>query len=136
MRDLQMEGVYKALRRDGQGWVEGYFYLDTNETPLISSFLCDENSDTTLELEIDPSALCRYADTEDRNGTPIFENDIIRITGKGERLVKWSMKNLAWMYSANSEKPYNDYGGYLSEIPRLNITVIGNLFNERNRTED
>lgn len=125
MRDMDMEGIYRAKRRDGGGWVEGYFYLGANKTPFISSFLCDDNSDCTLEFEIDPTTLCRHADMKDRNGTPIFENDLIRITGKGERLVEWSTENLAWMHS---EKPYDDYDGYLSEIPRRNITVIGNLF--------
>ena len=131
MRD--MEGIYKAMRRDGGGWVEGYFYLGTNETPCISSFLCDDKSDCTLELEIDPTTLCRYADTKDRNGTPIFENDLVWATGKGERLVEWSTENLGWMYS---EKPYDDYDGYLSEIPRREMTVVGNLFSRTGQADD
>ena len=86
MRDMDMEGIYRAKRRDGGGWVEGYFYLDGNKTPCISSFLSDDKSDCTLELEIDPTTLCRHADMKDRNGTPIFENDLIQITGSNQFL--------------------------------------------------
>lgn len=128
MRD--MEGIYRAKRRDGGGWIEGYFYIGENDTPLISSLSADGDP---LEPEIDPSTLCRYTDKTDRHGTPIFENDIVRISGIGERLVQWSMGKLAWMYS---EKPYDHYEGYLSEIPSWKMTFAGNLFSQTEKPDD
>ena len=117
MRD--MEGFYKARRRDGGGWIEGYFLIrEPDSKPYISP-------DGVKIFEVDPSTLCRYTDMRDRKETPVYENDIINIPGRGNRLVEWSEENLSWMFSKN---PYDDYDDYFSEISRRNVTVIGNLF--------
>lgn len=119
----EMEGIYRALRTDGGGWTEGYFRTWLKDgKPYISP------PDKWTMHEINPETLSRYAERKDRNGKPIFENDILRLRYRTEEpevvAVVWSEDNLSFM---TVSKPDGDFLDYLAELPGM-CEVIGNLF--------
>ena len=74
MREILFKG--KSLL-SGE-WVEGYYIgpigvLDVHE-------ICDIHDITGTRVEVDPSTVCQYTGMTDKNGTKIFEGDIIHWT--------------------------------------------------------
>ena len=83
MREILFKG--KSLL-SGE-WVEGYYIgpigvLDVHE-------ICDIHDITGTRVEVDPSTVCQYTGMTDKNGTKIFEGDIIQWTNwNGELAMK------------------------------------------------
>ena len=130
----EMEGFYKARRRDGGGWIEGYLFFRVVEGLYNKPHI---TPDGLQVFEINPVTLSRYIGVKDRHGKPIYENDIIWISDKGYRLVEWSEENLSWMYSRMShdgEYKY-EYEDYIAELPRSRMVIKGNIFENENLLE-
>ena len=78
--------ICRAKSLDTGEWVYGY-YVSTTDPLLDCAYhyiLSQEyNSDTGLLdsfiswRRVDPNTVCRYTGMEDKNGTPIYENDCI-----------------------------------------------------------
>lgn len=80
-----MAGLYKAKRRDNTEWIEGYYAkvkhdLGRKEVDII--FPLDVESYPNCEFsryeDIYPDTLCEHIRMSDKNGKPIFENDIVK----------------------------------------------------------
>lgn len=80
-----MAGLYKAKRRDNTEWIEGYYakvkhYLGGKEVDII--FPLDVEAYPNCEFsryeDIYPDTLCEHIRMSDKNGKPIFENDIVK----------------------------------------------------------
>lgn len=82
-----MAGLYKAKRRDNTEWIEGYYAkvkhcFGRKEVDVDIIFPLDvelyPNCVFSRYEDIHPDTLCEHTRMSDKNGKPIFENDIVK----------------------------------------------------------
>ncbi len=122
MREILFKG--KSLL-SGE-WVEGYYIgpigvLDVHE-------ICDIHDITGTRVEVDPSTVCQCTGMTDKNGTKIFEGDIIHWTNwNGEQKEasvcydqEWN-RFCVWLNGAESM-------GVNIHLSTSGIEIVGNKF--------
>ena len=70
--------VFRGIRVDNQEWVEGYYVkAEKLNGDGYEYFIIEESANGSSHLVI-PETVSEYIGIHDKNGTKIFENDIVR----------------------------------------------------------
>lgn len=116
---------FKAKRLDGKGWVCGYFYEENGNTYIIENRQKESKLNRNPTYQVDPSTVCQFTGLKDKNGTPIYEGDMIMYKdNNAERRgdINWDSKAAAFCFGQ----------GFLFHYSSEDMVVIGNKFDKRN----
>lgn len=114
---MKREIKFKAKCLEGKGWAIG---------DLLHSY---KNGAIIVPIEgggafsVDPSTVCMFTGLTDKNGTPIYEGDIVmHKDNNAERRgdIIWDSKAAAFCFGQ----------GFLVHYPSENMVVIGNKFDK------
>ena len=123
---MKIENIkFKAKRLDNGEWIEGD--LVRSMTPIR---ICTPHSvfpNIPIVHRVDPSTVCMFTGLKDKNGTPIYEGDIVTYKdNNAERrgVIVWDNKSIAFCFG---------YGFFLCHFPSENMEVIGNKYDKEGK---
>ena len=84
------EILFRGKRISDGEWVEGYLGVEVGGAPVIEYCGTDEDvGDYVEEQFVNPETVGQYTGLTDKNGTKIFEGDILH-AAQGNFVVRWS----------------------------------------------
>lgn len=122
---MKREIKFKAKRIDNGKWVYGSLIRSTagikERAYIVDNF--SSMSDYSV-ISVDPSTVCQFTGLKDKNGTPIYEGDIVIYKdNNAERrgVIVWDNESIAFCF---------EKGFFLCHFPSKNMVIVGNKFDK------
>lgn len=124
------EILFRGQRIDNWEWCVGHLLrYDGGRARIVPSYTdiyCyknDKNTIVTIAYEVIPSTVCQYTELTDKNGTKIFEGDIVNILPEVDEIgvIEWADDEA--MFTLNADGWCANFDNYLPE----DVEVIGNI---------
>lgn len=75
---MKVESIkFKAKRLDDNTWVEGYFYAECGNAYIIEDRQSESMLNRNEAVLVDPATVCQFTGLKTKEGTPIYEGDIL-----------------------------------------------------------
>lgn len=124
------EILFRGKRIDNSEWVEGFPYITHGGEHQIRYYDSESNIENCSHTVI-PDTLGRFTGLTDKNGTKIFEGDIIKHTQvylhgtvKSIGYVKWSTAYACWLAGGYTNGRADMFLGDQS----YKLEVLGNIY--------
>lgn len=121
---MEREHLYRGKRVDNGQWIYGDLLTSNGTCCEIS----DWNAVDYSRHDVDPETVGQYTGMTDKNGTKIFEGDIV----KEKHKVHERIYSIIWRddcFSMSAQTKHISY--YLDEIISSHCEVIGNIYDNK-----
>lgn len=131
------EYLFRGKRKDNEEWVHGDLWCNPYGKRVVCIVSPINNQGTTGGNEVDAETVGQYTGMVDKNGTKIFEGDIVEFTDSdGDTTlyeVFWDGNNGKFAIAASGNRNYVDDFELFDELFERNeyfklFEVIGNIF--------
>jgi uncharacterized phage protein (TIGR01671 family) len=126
---MKIENIkFKAIRLDGKGWVEGYFYAECGNAYIIEDRQEESMLNRNQANPVDPDTVCMFTGLKDRNGVEVFENDIVKAVDWEETICNVEYKDYG--FSLYSKCFRDNVLPLFVAVDNCDIYVVGNKFDK------
>ena len=114
MREIKFRG----LRVDGKGWVYGALFTDNQKTMI--RWMHNPLTNDYTDIEVKPESVGQFTGLKDKNGTDIYEGDVMYCSDMYYKLVKHEGGNYE-LHEVGTDKVYHLF------MELKHIEIIGNI---------
>ncbi len=122
------EILFKAKRIDNGEWVFGS-YRELPDCPVLTHIVgapMNNPDDVNKSFFVNPETVCQYIGLTDRNGTKIFENDIVKYDDALHKVVFENRFGNAYFGIVMNDR--NEVWNFSPLVPADKMFVVGNIF--------
>lgn len=140
---MTREILFRAKRKDNGEWVEGnllhfddaYPEYENLIIPAEDANLWSNSAENEIGIDLfyklESDTICQYTGLVDKNGTKIFENDVVSIGGE-LCTVRWQKDTARFVLNDDVARAHCDFGNYWG----YDLEVVGNIFENQTSVDE